>query len=136
MSWAGLRSGADHGAIRFSRNPRARLAREAGRRCARGRWCGGRAIERILVPPDGTAGSAAALEEIVQLACDTAVEIIVAHVHQERALPAFSDHLAHEVRAWSEEFIARNCPTALDATLKLRVGEPPEHVLDILRRRL
>jgi hypothetical protein len=57
-------------------------------------------------------------------------------VHQERALPAFSDHLAHEVRAWSEEFIARNCPTALDATLKLRVGEPPEHVLDILRRRL
>jgi hypothetical protein len=118
MSWAGLRSGADHGAIRFSRNPRARLAREAGRRCARGRWCGGRAIERILVPPDGTAGSAAALEEIVQLASDAAVEIIVAHVHQERALPAFSDHLAHEVRAWSEESIARNCPSALDATAR------------------
>jgi nucleotide-binding universal stress UspA family protein len=94
----------------------------------------GRPIERVLVPLDGTAGSAAALEEIVQLACDAAVEIVVAHVYDERALPAFSDHLAHEVRAWSEEFIARNCPAALDATLELRVGEPHERVLDILHR--
>jgi nucleotide-binding universal stress UspA family protein len=94
----------------------------------------GRPIERVLVPLDGTAGSAAALAEVVQLACDAAVEIVVAHVHQERALPLFSDHLAHEVRAWGEEFIARNCPAALDATLELRVGEPREHLLDILRR--
>jgi nucleotide-binding universal stress UspA family protein len=94
---------------------------------------GGRPIVRILVPLDGTAESAAALEEIVQLACDAAVEIVVAHVHEERALPAFSNHLAHEVRAWSDEFIARNCPAALDATLELRVGEPHEHVIDIVR---
>jgi nucleotide-binding universal stress UspA family protein len=93
-----------------------------------------RPIARILVPLDGTAGSAAALEEIIQVASDAAVEIIVAHVHTTSgALPAFSDHLAHEVRAWSEEFIARNCPAATDATLEQRVGAPPEHVLDILR---
>jgi hypothetical protein len=95
---------------------------------------GGRPIARILVPLDETAGSAAALDEFVRLACDAAIEIVVAHVHDERALPAFSDHLPHEVRAWSEEFIARNCPAALDATLELRVGEPHEHVLDILRQ--
>ena len=68
----------------------------------------------------------------MRLAADATVEIVVAHVHEERTLPAFSDHLAHEVRAWSEEFLARNCPSAPDATLELRVGEPHEHVLDIL----
>ncbi|MGA2470661.1 MAG: universal stress protein [Solirubrobacteraceae bacterium] len=93
-----------------------------------------RSIERVLVALDGTAQSAAALEETVKFLCDAAVEIVVAHVYGEpAALPAFSDHLAHEVRAWSEEFIARNCPAAVDATLELRVGEPHEQVLDILR---
>jgi len=48
---------------------------------------------------------------------------------------AFSDQIVHEVRAWSDEFIARNCPGALDATLVLRIGEPREHVLNILRDR-
>ncbi|HZL55187.1 MAG TPA: universal stress protein [Solirubrobacteraceae bacterium] len=90
-------------------------------------------ISRILVPLDGTAGSAAALDKLVRLAADATVEIVVAHIHEARALPAFSDHLAHEVRAWSEEFLARNCPSAPNATLELRVGEPHEHVLDILR---
>jgi len=90
-------------------------------------------IARVLVPLDGGTGSAAAVEEIVRIARGTAVEVVVAHVHQTTALPAFSDHLAHEVRAWSEEFIARNCPAAPDAILELRVGEPHEHVLDIAR---
>ena len=48
------------------------------------RWEGGAGdhrIDRILVPLDGTAGSAAALHELVRLARDAAVEIVVAHVH-------------------------------------------------------
>lgn len=93
-----------------------------------------RPIESVLVPLDGTAPSAAALQEIVELASNAELQIVVAHVQQERSLPAFSDHLPHEVRAWSEEFIARHCPFAADAALELRVGEPHEHVLDILRR--
>jgi nucleotide-binding universal stress UspA family protein len=92
-----------------------------------------RAIESILVPLDGTATSAAALEEIVALAHDAAVRIVVAHVLGKDTLPAFSNHLPHEARAWSEEFIARHCPSAPGATLELRVGDPHEHVLDILR---
>ena len=92
------------------------------------------AIESMLVPLDGTAASATALQEIVALASDAEIQIVVAHVHQERSLPAFSDHLPHEVRAWSEEFIARYCPSASEVTLELRVGEPHEHLLDILRR--
>lgn len=90
-------------------------------------------IRRVLVPLDGTIAGAAALREIVELASGAALEIVVAHVHPARSLPAFGDHLPHEVQAWSEEFIARHCPGALDATLELRVGEPHEHVLDICR---
>lgn len=91
-------------------------------------------IQSVLVALDGTAASAAALEEIVELASGAELQIVVAHVQRTRSLPAFGDHLPHEVRAWSEEFIARHCPAALDATLELRVGEPHEHVLDICRR--
>ncbi len=92
-----------------------------------------RPIESVLVPLDGTALSAAALREIVELAANAELRIVVAHIQLERSLPAFSDHLPHEVRAWSEEFIARYCPSATGAALELRVGEPHEHVLDILR---
>jgi len=90
-------------------------------------------IDSVLVPLDGTVQSAAALQEIVELAANAELRIVVAHVYRERSLPAFSDHLSHEVRAWSEEFIARHCPAAVDASLELRVGEPREHLLDILR---
>lgn len=92
-----------------------------------------RPIESVLVPLDGTASSAEALREIVELAANAELRIVVAHVQQARSLPPFSDHLPHEVRAWSEEFMARYCPSAIDAALELRVGEPHEHVLDILR---
>jgi len=91
-------------------------------------------ISRMLVPLDGTAASAAALDGLVRLAADAPVEIVVAHVYEERALPAFSDQVAHEVPAWSNEFLARNCPSAPNATLELRVGEPHEHLLDITRQ--
>jgi nucleotide-binding universal stress UspA family protein len=92
------------------------------------------AVDSVLVPLDGTAVSAAALREVVALASDAEIEIVAAHVHEERSLPAFSDQLPHEVRAWSEEFLARYCPSATEVTLELRVGEPHERLLDILRR--
>jgi len=91
------------------------------------------AIESVLVPLDGTAASTTALQEVVELAHDSALQIVVAHVRGPHALPAFSDQLAHEVRAWREEFIARHCPGAIDATLEVRVGEPHERVLEVLR---
>jgi nucleotide-binding universal stress UspA family protein len=94
----------------------------------------GARIASVLVPLDGTTASAAAMHETVELARNAAVEITVAHVQQRYATPPFEDHLPHEVDAWAEEFIARYCPSATDATLELRIGEPHEHVLDILRR--
>ncbi len=94
----------------------------------------GRRIERLLVPLDGTAASAAALRETVELARNANAAITVVHVQQRHLTPPFTDHLPYEVDAWSREFIARYCPSATDATLELRVGEAHEHVLDILQR--
>jgi nucleotide-binding universal stress UspA family protein len=74
----------------------------------------GHHIESVLVALDGTGASTAALQEIMELASAAELEIVVAHVYEQRSLPAFSDQLPHEVRAWRE-------------------GEPREHLLDILR---
>lgn len=93
----------------------------------------GRAIKSVLVALEGTQASTAALNEIVELAHRAALRIVVAHVQRRSSLPALSDHLPHEVRAWSEEFIARHCPGAAEAALEPRFGEPDEQVLDILR---
>jgi nucleotide-binding universal stress UspA family protein len=93
-----------------------------------------RRIDSILVPLDGTMASAAALHQTVVLAGEAAAEITVAHVQQRHAAPPFEDHLPHEVDAWSREFIARYCPSATDVTLELRVGEPHEHILEIVRQ--
>ncbi len=90
-------------------------------------------IQRVLVPLDGSTQGAAAVLGLMQLAANAKLEVVLAHVYDERSLPAFSDQLPHEVRAWREEFIARHCPPALDARLELRVGEPHDHLLDILR---
>jgi nucleotide-binding universal stress UspA family protein len=83
-----------------------------------------RAIKSVLVPLDGTAESAAALGGVVTLACRAEVEVVVAHVLDESSLPAFSNHLAHEVHAWANEFIARYCPAVTDPRLQLRIGPP------------
>jgi nucleotide-binding universal stress UspA family protein len=91
-------------------------------------------IRRVLVPLDGDAASSAALAQIVALTTGTELQVVVAHVHSAWSLPPFSDHFPHEGWAWSEEFIARHCPSARDATVEQRIGEPSEHVLDICRR--
>ena len=99
----------------------------------------GRHIGSVLVALDGTSASTAALREVMELATAAEVKVVVAHVYEERSLPAFNDQLPHEVRAWREEFLARHYPSASAsasrsaASLELRVGEPHEHLLDILR---
>ncbi len=79
-------------------------------------------IARVLVPLDDTPASAAALEGIVEMAAEADVEIVLVHVLDVEHLPAFSDQIAHEVRVWSDAFIARNAPSATAARLEMRVG--------------
>jgi Universal stress protein family len=89
-------------------------------------------IARVLVPLDGTPASAAALEGIVEMTADADVEIVLVHVLDVEHLPAFGDQIAHEVRAWSDAFIARNAPSAANARLELRVGRPAEGIAEAL----
>jgi nucleotide-binding universal stress UspA family protein len=91
------------------------------------------AIKSVLVPLDGTAESAAALNDVIALASRAAIEVVAAHVLDEGSLPAFNNHPAHEVRVWADEFIARYCSAATDPRLQLRIGEPHEHILDMLQ---
>jgi hypothetical protein len=90
-------------------------------------------IARVLVPLDGTPASAAALRGIVEMAAEAEVEIVLVHVLDLANLPAFGDQLAHEVRTWSDAFVARNAPTAHNARLELRVGEPAAGIEEALR---
>lgn len=89
-------------------------------------------IARVLVPLDGTPASAAALSEIVEMAAEAEVEIVLVHVLDAANLPAFGDQLAHEVRVWSDAFISRNAPSARNARLELRVGEPAAGIEEAL----
>jgi nucleotide-binding universal stress UspA family protein len=89
-------------------------------------------IARVLVPLDGTPASAAARKGIVEMAAEAEVEIVLVHVLDAANLPAFGDQLAHEVRIWSDAFIARNAPSARNARLELRVGEPAAGIEEAL----
>jgi hypothetical protein len=66
------------------------------------------------------------------MAAEAEVEIVLVHVLDAANLPAFGDQLAHEVRIWSDAFIARNAPSARNARLELRVGEPAAGIEEAL----
>jgi len=89
-------------------------------------------IARVLVPLDGTTASAVALRGTVEMAAEAEVEVVLVHVLDVANLPAFGDQVAHEVRTWSDAFIARNAPTALGARLELRVGVPAAGIEEAL----
>lgn len=87
-------------------------------------------LRRVLVPLDGTAETAAALDRIVQLACRHDLDVVVLHVRDEASLPPFSDQVQHESEAWASEFLARYTSCG-GVRLEMRVGVPGEHVLGV-----
>ena len=89
------------------------------------------AVERILVPLDGTAATAGALANTLRLARNRALEVIVLYVHDEARIPLFGDQPQHELEAWTHEFLARHCPHPEDVRLELRTGVPATHVLKV-----
>lgn len=90
------------------------------------------ALRRMLVPLDGTRETAVALGEVIGLARDSRVEVVVLHVHDERSLPPFSDQPQHETAAWEREFLCRCYPGIPDdLRLELRVGAPGESIIRV-----
>lgn len=94
------------------------------------------AIERMLVALDGTRASAEALAEAIKQVYAQDVEVVLLHVLGEDRLPRFADHVQHETRSWTDEFLARYCPEGVEpVTLEVRVGHAEECVLDVLREK-
>ncbi|MEC3918702.1 universal stress protein [Nocardia sp. CDC160] len=92
------------------------------------------ALERVLVPLDGTEEAAQAISETVRLFCAAGVEITVLHVFDQNTAPAHWDQAAHARPAWEREFHARFCAPYLPAschTVTLRSGTPGAHILDL-----
>jgi nucleotide-binding universal stress UspA family protein len=88
------------------------------------------ALQRVLVPLEGTTATALAPKGIIELAQDAEVEVVLVHVHDAATLPSFTDQPQHEARAWGEEFVARYCPWGIGKVdVELRVGRPEEEIL-------
>ena len=63
----------------------------------------------------------------VALAQDAKLDVIALHVHDENAIPAFTDQPQHEHDAWAREFLARYCPWGIGTVrLERRVGRSDE----------
>jgi nucleotide-binding universal stress UspA family protein len=86
-------------------------------------------VGRILVPLDGTAASARAVEVLSETCARTGVEVLVLHVFDSETMPAFWDQPAHEAEAFGTEFLARFMANP-DAEVRLRTGIPGESVLE------
>jgi hypothetical protein len=89
-------------------------------------------LKKVLVPLDATSESAAAATQTLLLASGCGLDTIVLHVQDFESLPMFDDHPHHEIRAWIDEFVARNCPPSVDVTVELRIGRAHERVLDVV----
>ncbi|MEU7143926.1 universal stress protein [Nocardia sp. NPDC046473] len=95
------------------------------------------AIDRVLVPLDGTVEVAAAVARTVRMFRSAGVEVQVLHVFDRRTVPAYWDQAAHERSAWQDEFLSRYCTPYFDGggpPLMLRSGVPAESVLEIAGR--
>jgi nucleotide-binding universal stress UspA family protein len=84
-------------------------------------------IRRVLVPLEGDVATSRAPRSFVQLGCEAEIDVVVLHVLETGAIPAFTDQPQHEQAAWAEEFLARYCPWGVGGiTLETRVGRAEE----------
>jgi nucleotide-binding universal stress UspA family protein len=91
-----------------------------------------RRIRGVLLPLEGTRQTSLAPAQVLGLARDAAVDVLVLHVLDESALPLFTDQPQHETEAWTTEFLARYCPRGLRSVrLALRVGRPEDVVVEV-----
>jgi nucleotide-binding universal stress UspA family protein len=86
-------------------------------------------LHRVLVPLDGTAAAARAVEQVTRWFAGSGVEVVALHVFDAATVPRFWDRPEHDHDAWAREFLARNCP--LGARLRLGTGWPAMCVLEV-----
>jgi len=83
---------------------------------------------RVVLALEGTTSSSKGAEPVLELSSRAPLEVVAVHVDDEASLPRFSDQVQYETAAFADEFLARyGCGSA---RLELRVGAPPEEVLE------
>ena len=87
-------------------------------------------LHRVLVPLDGTADTARAVEQTMGWFAGSGVEIVSLHVFDATTVPPFWDRPEHDHGAWTREFLARNAPAA-GIRLQVRSGWPSDRVLEV-----
>jgi nucleotide-binding universal stress UspA family protein len=87
-------------------------------------------LHRVLVPLDGTADAARAVEEAMGWFAGSGVEVVSLHVFDAATVPRFWDRPEHDHAAWTGEFLARNVPAA-GARLEVRSGWPADRILEV-----
>jgi nucleotide-binding universal stress UspA family protein len=92
-----------------------------------------RRLARVVVALEGTATNSRSLARAIELAADADLALIAVHVDDEGTLPSFSDQTHYETEAYTREFLARFVPGAERVELELRVGEPAQQILDVVK---
>jgi len=88
------------------------------------------AVDRVLVPLDGTASSANAVAETVELFCARGADVVVLHVFNQATVPRFWDQPEHARKSWTDEFLARFCDRP-NTRMEVRSGTPGESIVDV-----
>jgi len=88
------------------------------------------ALHTVLVPIQGK--PAAALEEVVRLAENPQLHVVILRALDELSIPAFEDQPHYDVETWAEEFLARWVPgAASDTAIEVRIGTPEDLVISV-----
>ncbi|MBC9821215.1 universal stress protein [Terrabacter sp. MAHUQ-38] len=87
-------------------------------------------VRRVLLPLDGTAEAAHAVETAVALLSGAGLELVALHVFEAGNVPPFWDQVGHEEDAWEQEFQSRFLP-GQDIRVVARSGVPGALVADV-----
>lgn len=91
-------------------------------------------VHRVVIALEAAPDKARNLTGVVAMAAAADLDIVVVHVDDEQSIPAFSDQEAHETRAYADEFLARYLPRVGPARLELRVGDPADEIISLVRQ--
>ncbi len=87
-------------------------------------------MHTVLVPVLGK--PVGGLEDVVRLAENPDLHVVILHLLDELSIPAFEDQPYYDVQAWAEEFLARWVPGAgSDTTVEVRIGNPADLVVTV-----
>jgi Universal stress protein family len=72
------------------------------------------------------------LEDVVRLAENPQLHVVILRLLDEVSIPAFEDQPHYDVETWAEEFLARWVPgAASDTRVEVRIGPPEELVINV-----